>query len=57
MLLPRRQPDKPAAATNKFCSIRTRNGLYTEFGIDPSKVDALTDEEYVELAVYAADEA
>ena len=35
MLLARRQPDKPAAATNKFCSIRTRNGLYTEFGIDP----------------------
>ena len=27
--------DKPAAATNKLCSIRTRNGLYTEFGIDP----------------------
>lgn len=35
MLLARRQPDKPAAATNKLCSIRTRNGLYTEFGIDP----------------------
>ena len=35
MLLPRRQPDKPAAATNKLCSIRTRNGVYTEFGIDP----------------------
>ena len=35
MLLARRQPDKPAAATNKLCSIRTRNGVYTEFGIDP----------------------
>ena len=34
MLLKRQQPDKPAAATNKLCSIRTRNGLYTEFGID-----------------------
>ena len=35
MLLTRRQPDKPAAALNKFCSIRTLNGVYTEFGIDP----------------------
>ena len=35
MLLPRRQPDKPAAAANKLCSIRTRIGVYTEFGIDP----------------------
>ncbi|MFR3290765.1 MAG: recombinase family protein [Lachnospiraceae bacterium] len=35
MLLKRRQPDKPAAALNKFCSIRTSNGVYTEFGIDP----------------------
>ena len=35
MLLIRRQPDKPAAAANKFCSIRTPNGIYTEFGIDP----------------------
>ena len=39
MLLPRRQPDKPAAATNKLCSIRTRNGVYTEFGIDPLLID------------------
>ena len=38
MLLPRRQPDKPAAATNKLCSIRTRNGVYTEFGIDPRDI-------------------
>ena len=30
----RRQLDKPAAATNKFCSIRALNGVYTEFGID-----------------------
>ena len=36
MLLIRRQPDKPAAAANKFCSIRTPNGIYTEFGIDPA---------------------
>ncbi|HJD97758.1 IS30 family transposase [Mailhella massiliensis] len=35
MLLTRRQPDKPAAAANNLCSIRTLNGLYTEFGIDP----------------------
>lgn len=35
MLLIRRQPDKPAAAANKLCSIRTRIGVYTEFGIDP----------------------
>ncbi|MGO5116678.1 hypothetical protein ACTQ33_17125, partial [Candidatus Avoscillospira sp. LCP25S3_F1] len=25
----------PATALNKFCSIRTLNGVYTEFGIDP----------------------
>ena len=36
MLLTRRQPDKPAAAANNLCSIRTLNGLYTEFGIDPN---------------------
>ena len=35
MLLTRRQPDKPTAAANKLCSIRTLNGVYTEFGIDP----------------------
>ncbi len=35
MLSIRRQPDKPAAAANKFCSIRTPNRIYTEFGIDP----------------------
>ena len=35
MLLKRRQPDSPATALNKFCSIRTLNGVYTEFGIDP----------------------
>lgn len=35
MLLTRRQPDKPAAAANNLCSIRTLNELYTEFGIDP----------------------
>lgn len=39
MLLKRRQPDKPAAALNKFCSIRTLNGIYTEFGIDPKHTD------------------
>ncbi|MGO5116659.1 hypothetical protein ACTQ33_17010, partial [Candidatus Avoscillospira sp. LCP25S3_F1] len=27
----------PATALNKFCSIRTLNGVYTEFGIDPVK--------------------
>lgn len=37
MLLPRRQSDKSAAASNKFCSIRTLNGLYAEFGIDPAQ--------------------
>ncbi len=36
MLLKRRQPDAPAAAPNKYCPILTLNGLYTEFGIDPS---------------------
>ena len=35
MMPARRQPDKPAAASNKLCSIRTLNGVYTEFGIDP----------------------
>ena len=44
MLLARRQPDKPAAATNKLCSIRTRNGDYTEFGIDPSPLSDATGE-------------
>ena len=38
MLLKRRQPDKPAAALNKFCSICTSNGLYTESGIDPGLI-------------------
>ena len=37
MLLTRRQPDKPAAAVNKPCSIRTPNVVYTEFGIDPKQ--------------------
>ena len=36
MLLKRRQPDEPAAALDKFCSIRTLNRVYTEFGIDPA---------------------
>ena len=40
MLLKRRQPDKPAAALNKFCSIRTSNGVYTEFGIDPIELQS-----------------
>ena len=35
MLLKRQQPDKPAAASNKFCSICTLYGVYTESGIDP----------------------
>ena len=35
MLLKRRQPDSPATALNKFCSICTPNGVYTEFWIDP----------------------
>lgn len=34
MLLKRRQPDEPAAALNKFCSIYTLNEVYTEFGIE-----------------------
>ena len=54
MLLTRRQPDKPTAAANKLCSIRTLNGVYTEFGIDPSEgrdVD-LRDE----LGLYIANE-
>ena len=41
MLLKRRQPDSPATALNKFCSIRTLNGVYTEFGIDPLEVRKL----------------
>ena len=41
MLLIRRQPDKPAAAANKLCSIRTRIGVYTEFGIDPNFLDII----------------
>ena len=36
ILLKRRQPDEPAAALNKYCSIRTLNGVYTEFEIAPS---------------------
>ena len=36
MLQSKRQPDKPVATTNSFCSIRTLNGVYTEFGIDPA---------------------
>ena len=35
MLLTRRQPDSPATALNKFCSMCTPNRVYTEFGIDP----------------------
>lgn len=34
ILLKRRQPDKHAAAANKFCSFFTSNGVYTEFGIN-----------------------
>ena len=36
MLLTWQQPDSTATALNKFCSICTPNGVYTEFGIDPS---------------------
>ncbi len=35
MLLTWQQPWNPAAAMNKFCSICTPNGVYTELGIDP----------------------
>ena len=35
MFLTWQQPDSTAAARNKFCSICTPNGVYTEFGIDP----------------------
>ncbi len=35
MFLTWQQPDSTAAALNKFCSICTPNGVYTEFGIDP----------------------
>ncbi len=35
MLLKKRLLDDPAATTNKFRSIPTLNGVYTEFGIDP----------------------
>ena len=38
MLLKRWQPDEPAAALNKFCSIHALNGVYTEFGIAPQKI-------------------
>lgn len=34
MFLTWQQPDSTAAALNKFCSICTPNGVYTEFGID-----------------------
>ena len=37
MFLTGQQPDSTAAALNKFCSICTPNGVYTEFGIDPTK--------------------
>lgn len=30
----------PATVLNKFCSIRTSNGVYTEFGIDPIELNA-----------------
>ena len=36
MFLTWQQPDSTAAALNKFCSICTPNGVYTEFGIDPT---------------------
>lgn len=36
MFLTWQQPDSTAAALNKFCSICTPNGVYTEFGIDPA---------------------
>ena len=35
MLLTWQQPDSTATALNKFCSICTPYGVYTEFGIDP----------------------
>lgn len=38
MFLTWQQPDSTAAALNKFCSICTPNGVYTEFGIDPISV-------------------
>ena len=41
MMQTRRQPDKPAAASNKLCSIPTLNGVYTEFGIDPENIVAI----------------
>ena len=56
ILLPRRQPDKPAAATNKLCSIRTRNGVYTKFGIDPSKETAAAFTSYLISEKYLLDE-
>ena len=43
MMPARRQPDKPAAASNKLCSIRTLNGVYTEFGIDPALPSEIVD--------------
>ena len=44
MLLTRRQPDSPATALNKFCSICTPNEVYTEFGIDPENLVLVTRE-------------
>jgi len=44
-LLKRRQPDNPAAALDKACSIRTINGGYTEFGIDSETDSALKAEQ------------
>ena len=42
MFLTWQQPDSTAAALNKFCSICTPNGVYTEFGIDPKIVEHWT---------------
>ena len=35
MVLKRQLPDSLATALNKYCSIHTLNGVYTEFGIAP----------------------
>lgn len=55
MLLKKRQPDKPAAALNKFCSICTSNGLYTESGIDPCFETVLSTDRNLKLLKRAKD--
>ena len=60
MLLTWQQPDSTATALNKFCSICTPNGVYTEFGIDPQLTRFLEskdfDDPHLELEGVSIDE-